>query len=341
MRFFFVLLPLLSFCSYVPLQKHEPKKNTKFWILAGLFPIKQAGDFYSQMFRLNPIFLNGKNYNFFERVSKENVSQDKKKLILIHGWQPKDRDSNPIPSEQDLKVRLVEDIWKEVFESSFFINLFSKDYEVYFYTYLTSSSVPSNGSRLRDILDTYFLNCSNNYILAHSMGGLVVRDALYQRDTPLQIQEIFVLGTPFHGSPWASLEFQENKTPLGDYAAFLTESEGGKNLAWDNFDSSINGARNSYLESMNSKNGKDFLITAFYGELDKNASGYSGNYNWLNLACNELGTKFSPSDCIVPVQSAKGEGLNFKNRYSLGSLNHLDINLKVLGVQSFIINQLP
>lgn len=340
MRGLLLLIILLSHCDYIP-TKSSKKRTCEFASMVLFFSQKSVGDFYSQIFYLNPLFLSEKNYNFFERVSVTNTFSNKKKLILVHGWQPKDKDSNPIPTEQDLKSRLVEDIWKEVFDTNFFPTLIAKDYDIYFYTYLSSNPIASNGSRFRSILETFFSNSSNIYILAHSMGGLVVRDALYKNETSLPIQEIFAVGTPFHGSPWASSEFQENKTVIGDYASFITESLGGKDLAWDNFDSSLSGAQNPYLEKMNSMTEKDFLITAYYGELDKNSTGYLGSFSWLNLACNELGNKFSPSDCIVPIKSARGDGLNFKNRFSLGNYNHLDINLKVYSIQSYFITQLP
>ncbi len=341
MRFLLIVLLFLISCNYLP-TKRKSKENTFQKLLPLIFIMPPSvGDAYSQIFYVNPLFFSSKNYNFIERISGV-LSSEKKQVLLIHGFQPKDTDSVPFPTEQDLKLRLLDDIWKEALEVKFFESLVSKGYDLYLYTYLTSNNISANGTRLVSLLEKHFLNLSNFYIFAHSMGGLVIRDAIYKsNNSNLSMKEIYTIGSPFHGSPWASSQFQESRTVLGEYASVITKHSGGQDLAWDNYNNSLIGSSNSYLAEMNSKTHKDFLITAVYSSMDKNASGYMGLQSWLNAGCLSLGDTFSPSDCIVPSNSASGEGLNFKSRYNLGNYNHFDIKFGVANIRNYFFNLLP
>jgi len=337
----FLLILILGVSCKVDTDKSKKQKFQKNLVLSYLLTNQSLADHYSQVFYLDPLFLTSKNYNLFPIANSTNVNSTKKKLILIHGWQPEDKNINSIPSEQDLKIRLVEIIWKDLFNSSFLAQVISKGYDVYFYTYLTTARIDENGHRLRTKLNLLFQSqIKNVFIYAHSMGGLVVKFAVDLEQEPSYISKIYTIGTPYHGSPWASSAFQAEKSILGELAYFLTNSEGGKHLAWDNFNNSLPGANNKFLDNLNQNKTRNYLFYVYYGSLNTTAFNYSGIDTFLLPACNALGNNFSPSDCIVPVSSAGPSDFGFSKLTNLGNLNHIDINLRVTSVQSQILSDL-
>jgi pimeloyl-ACP methyl ester carboxylesterase len=327
----------------LPSNKTEDKKreNRNLLYALALGYLTTPADNYSKIFYLDPLFLSSRNYNLFPEASAINVKGSKKKLVILHGWQPTDRDNANNPDIQFLKERLIDRIWKDLINSEFLGVVLSREYDVYFYTYLTSASFSSNAKRFREKLDSLFSGSEKNLVLyAHSMGGLIAKSALYVGEEPRYIQKILAVGTPFHGSPWASPQFQTSKIVLGDLASFITDTEGGRQLAWDNFDNSLFGAINSELDELNKRTHLNGIIYAFYGNLDSDASGYQGNDPLLNPACTSLGGKFSPSDCIVPVSSATGQGLNLGKATAIGNFNHTDINLRLQSVRTTILQEI-
>ncbi|HNM05174.1 MAG TPA: hypothetical protein PKK05_19825, partial [Leptospiraceae bacterium] len=218
----------------------------------------------------------------------------------------------------------------------------AKNYELYFFTYLTSSTVDSNGKRFRSVLDSIFSSESGTVtVFAHSMGGLVTKAAVTESTKPGYITRVIASGTPFHGSPWASSAFQQDKKFLGSVAAYMTGTNGGRDLAWDNFDNSLTGASNAYLSSLNSKKDRDSLIYAYYGSLDSSGSSYSGSDSTLLTGCSSLGTKYAPSDCIVPQISAISTGNSFAKTQDVGKLAHTDLNLRSGTVRNYLLLDLP
>ncbi|MCB1180377.1 MAG: hypothetical protein KDK36_22545 [Leptospiraceae bacterium] len=339
----FLLLFSFSFCSSNNDAEDERNKLITTWFLAQ--NNTSIANEYSKVFYMNSSFISVKNYDlYFTQATTENVtSSTNKKFIIIHGWQSSDRNVNSIPNAQSLKTRLVETIWSDLFATDFLTGIIAKGYDVYFYTYLTSDNISSNATRFKSQLETLFGSQTNNVVIyAHSMGGLVTRGALYEfSSTPSSILRILTAGTPYHGSPWANSQFQDTSGVLGDLATFFTSSNGGKDLAYDNYDNTLSGASNSYLTTMNSKSGRDNLIYAYYGSLDSSASNYAGSDSTLTPACSSLGSTFANSDCIVPVRSAIGTNLIFGKTLSLGGYHHTDINLRNSTIRGTILTDIP
>lgn len=345
MKYFFYLVVtavLILHCS----KKDDKEKDKQLQaLLLGWVVSQNVGDAYSRTFYMNPLFLTNKIYDLYLPIASSTnaTSSTNKKLVLVHGWQSADKDINSMPDAGTLQRRLVENIWKDLFATNFLSLAISKGYDVYFYTYLTSESIEKNSTRFSNDLQSIFGSQTGNVaIIAHSMGGLVSRGALYNfSTTPGFLSRIFTLGTPYHGSPWASTQFQGSKGVLGDLATFMTNSTGGKDLGWDNYDNSLSGSSNTYLTAMNNKSGRDNLIYAYFGSLDKSASGYAGVDSTLTVGCSSLGDTFSPSDCIVPTRSAKGTGLQFGKTQNLGAYQHTDLNLRIDFIRTTIYNELP
>jgi len=212
-----------------------------------------------------------------------------------------------------------------------------RNYDLFFFTYLTSNNIESNGIRFRAHLDSTFAGQSSTVsIFGHSMGGLVSRVSLYQGETPTYLNRIISSGTPYHGSPWASTAYQEKKEGIGEIASFLTNTSGGRGLAWDNFDSSIQGANNEFLTRYNSNTSRDYLIKKYYSSIPSSGTGYVGT---LLAGCLVLGKKHSPSDCIVPQSSAILDG--FTNTANIGPFDHIELNLRVQAVKTQLLSDLP
>ncbi len=337
----FLFILIFGVSCKLDTDKSKKQKFQKNLVLSYLLTNQSLADHYSQVFYLDPLFLGSKNYNLFPKANPTHVNSTKKKLILIHGWQPEDRNINSVPSEQDLKIRLVETIWKDLFNSNFLTQVISKGYDVYFYTYLTTAKIDENGHRLRINLNLLFQSqIKNVFVYAHSMGGLVAKFAVDLDQEPNYISKIYTVGTPYHGSPWASSVFQAEKSILGELASYLANSEGGKQLAWDNFNNSLSDANNKFLDSLNQNKTRNYLFYSYYGSLNPTASNYSGIDLFLLPACSALGNNFSPSDCIVPVSSAAPSDFGFSKLTNLGNLNHTDINLRIASVQTQILSDL-
>ncbi|MBE8432273.1 alpha/beta hydrolase, partial [Leptospira interrogans serovar Pomona] len=140
------------------------------------------------------------------------------------------------PTSKAKKVENIRKIWDDALEMySQNISGVKSSYELYAFTYRTSDYVENNGKRLIDKLNAVFTSNDKVILLAHSMGGLVGRSALYHSNNTNDVIDLIVtLGTPYLGSPFASSSYQGNFGKLGDLIAFMTGSEGGKDLAYTN-----------------------------------------------------------------------------------------------------------
>ena len=337
--FIFIWNFIFSNCFLAPIDK---KKSTllETFILYKL--IEPASNAYARMFFMNPFLLNDtKNITYLSDDVTLSLNS-KKKLVLIHGWNLSDPREPAYPSDKNIKDRIISQ-WDHLLNTNqnFLVSVLAKNYDIYFFTYLTSSSIENNGILFRNNLDKQFSTQNSNvFIFAHSMGGLVSRIALYQNNFPVYLSKIISSGTPYHGSPWASTVFQKDKSVIGDIASFITNTEGGKNLAWDNFDSSLPGASNSILEKYNSSTSRDSYINAYYGSIDSSISSYSGSDSTLLVGCTTLGSQYSPSDCIVPQSSASFIG-GGNQRIDIGKFQHIDMNLRVPAVTTQVLSNLP
>lgn len=313
------------------------KNKNDYSLLASLGLIESLGNYWAKIYKFNPNIVNDPtNIAYIDVATPQIVDNSKTKIILISGWNYNDRSNRSYPTIDELKNRALNKNWGHFVPTTQFALLIS-NYEVYTFDYLTSDPIDTNGYRLRVLMDDLFHKYNNNVIIfAHSMGGLVSRFALYYSERPAYIKAIITAGTPFHGSPWASPQYQKNKTVLGSLANFLTDSEGGRDLAWDNYDFSLNGAFNIKLYNINQQRDRDDLIYALYGEIPGgNTYASDSNRNFLTF-CSVL-NDFASHDCIVPSRSAILDGNPIRDRKKIGNYDHSDINWHTNFVRNYLL----
>lgn len=318
---FFLCLGLFYYCNN-SWDKLKPSKNKNaaeelLKVLTVLF----WGEFNHELYKFIPVSfftlksqLNADQFAVATSESKEN----KTKIVLIHGWDFQEKNSDP-PTDKFAKVTNIRETWDDVLEMySQNISGVQNNYELYTFTYRTSDHVENNGKRLIDKLNSVFTSEDKVILLAHSMGGLVSRSALYHSNNTKDVIDFIVsLGTPYLGSPFASSSYQGNFGTLGELMAFLTGTEGGKDLAYTNalgafyqvpINELINGAFNPYLERLLEESSKDSRVTAFYGEMNV-CNNHPGSESIYIIGCNFLSNGnpsfTNKSDGIVTSTSGK------------------------------------
>ncbi|MCB1160821.1 MAG: alpha/beta hydrolase [Leptospiraceae bacterium] len=241
----------------------------------------------------------------------------KLKVIFIHGWDFTEKSSDP-PTSDSKKIQNIKDTWGIAFKiyDETILNLANQgqesSYDVYAFTYRTADSILDNGKRLIDTLNANFVASDKVVIVAHSMGGLISRIALYhENNTSDVIDYIVSLGTPYYGSPFASSAYQNSSGVLGDLSSFATNSQGGKELGHTNTgnDTFITDAVNLSLDLSNEKTAKDNRIYPYAGNLGPplSCSIAEGGDIYVN-GCKALQSgspTFLFSDGIVPMFSAR------------------------------------
>lgn len=315
--------------------KISKNNDYSYLILLGIIP--DLGSYWSKIYQVDPLIIyDPDSIHFIEVANKNLINKNKKKVLLISGWNYRDKSNQNYPSIENLKKRVIEN-WKHLFTTSEFISMINCC-EVYIFDYLTSDPVDKNGLRLRNWLDSLFLDEDHKIIIyAHSMGGLISRFAIYFYDRPDYVEKVITVGTPFHGSPWASPQYQKDKSILGELANFLTNTEGGQDLQWDNYDFSLSGASNLKLLEINSKTDRDDLFITLYGEVP-NGTGYeSDSLRSYGIFCTLL-NDFQQHDCIVPARSAYLDRNPIFLRHKIGNYDHSDINWATPNTRNFLLN---
>jgi len=196
---------------------------------------------------------------------------DKTPVILIHGI---NRDEN-LKNICNIGVPWCYEYKKEVWDTFYSLasDDFFENFKVYEYIYPTYRSAEFSGQELATLIkNNPELQDAPLYIVAHSMGGLVARYAMGydesgQTDTGIagNVQQIYTIATPHHGSIGASLlyidqaKLTEDYSSLGfsleDYIAFAIATgaargfyglaaytEGYRSLLWDNYDDGLTDA---------------------------------------------------------------------------------------------------
>lgn len=332
------------------LGEREEEETLLQSLLIGAGLLQTVGDYYARLYYLHPALAAGEetNSDLIGEATASDVVPLKKKLILVHGWHADDRSTPVYPTLLQLKDRVLGQNWSDFIATSEYDQLIIDGWDIFAFDYLTSESVADNGARLRARMDALFgAEAAMVVIYAHSMGGIVSRFAVYEDTTaPVYLRQVVSTGTPYHGSPWASPEFQGDRGPLGAIAAFLTDTVGGRNLGWDNYDGSLTGASNPTLEIVNNQTARDDLFCTYYGAIAFNAiSGDAGSGNVLIAAqgCSTLGSTFTDSDCVVPVRSAtldlhaqvnSDADCPVDATRNLGAYDHLDIKMGLSSIRT-------
>lgn len=237
------------------------------------------------------------------------VTKKNKSLIFIHGWNFKERNSDP-PADFAYKVAQIKDTWMGAIH---FIDTtpdkWRNEYDIYFYTYRTSNPIDENGRKFWAEIQKYFTDDQQLVIVAHSMGGLVSRQAMVLAGSDSRrIDGLVSLGTPYFGSPFAIPQFTAHNPVLAELIGFYTATDGGRNLIHSNAfpgQLQISGGNNPYLEELSREN----------PAIDQKTVAYYGNLTDCNLAdlvvfrtsCSILKNRdpaLSENDAIVTRNSA-------------------------------------
>lgn len=307
-----VLMAFTSFVSCTSDDENDSVKNALLlyqFLLTG--QVDSSGDHYARLYKIS-CGTDFSNCDAIHVTDSSLTDSSKEAVVLVHGWFIDDINADEFPSDEELKDRIVGDgNWKSFFETAEFKFIYSK-MDVYAFDYLTNDGIDTNGSRFRKDLDTAFGSLTEKVILyAHSMGGLVTRSAMYDtNEQPAYVKKVISTGTPYHGSPWASPEFHDavgNGVLSGivsEAASFFTETEGGSDLRWDNFDDAIPGASNDKLTALNAKTGWNNLWKAYYGDCDYFDSDGDGEI------CDHLGYDpiYFPNDGYTRDYTAQSTG---------------------------------
>ena len=330
-----LLISLFASCQGNACQKDD--ENEVLYLLGLLQPL---GDYWARLYYVDPLVVGDEeNINFIREAQPSDTFSGQKKLILVSGWDTSDRSDVDYPSPNDLERRALVTKWNHLFKTTDYDNLLLDGYQVFIFDYLTSDSIALNGSRFRYWLDRTFGSVTSQEVIiyAHSMGGIVTRTALYQGSTPLYLRAALINGSPLHGSPGASPEYQESKSFLGALASFITQTDGGSDLRWDNFDGNIAGASNPFLTELAAKSGRDHLIHLTYGDIDDgNSFDDNGSVSTvMQSACLILHSPEFRGDCIVPITSSQYSGVTNPNPTTdLGRYEHFQINWASSGTRS-------
>lgn len=347
---FLASLALIGLFSGLAACQPKESNSTDKLLATLLLQALTQKEYYSRLYKIIPDTTGVGGYELTE-VTASNasslVSPTKPKLVIVHGWLMEDRNLSLLPAPSELKKRITDQgFWGFFMGTTEFTSIISH-YDVYAYDYHSGYGVDENGTLLRQRLDTAFGSANSGTVVlyAHSMGGLVTRFALYTGDSaPPYLNKILSTGSPYHGSPWASPQWQADMTSsitlgetMANLTAFMTETQGGKDLRWDNFDGSIVGAENAKLTEINARTDRDHYVTAWYGgcdmdpkkyEADSNYKACNGSYNagidgsegltgsihTLQISCSEIlrvvsganysWSTFNTADCVVPDKSA-------------------------------------
>ncbi|EMK01491.1 PGAP1-like protein [Leptospira kirschneri str. MMD1493] len=340
----FLFLGLFLHCNNSSWDKLKPSKNKNtVEELLKTLTVLFWGEFNHELYKFIPIpFVTLKsqfNSDQFAVATSES-KENKPRIVLIHGWDFQEKNSDP-PTDKFAKVANIRETWDDVLEM-YSQNISGvQNYELYTFTYRTSDYIENNGKRLIDKLNSVFTSEDKVILLSHSMGGLVSRSALYHSNNTKDVIDFIIsLGTPYLGSPFASTSYQGNFGTLGELMAFLTGTEGGKDLAYTNalgtfyqvpINELIGGAFNPYLERLLEESSKDSRITAFYGEMNV-CNNHPGSESVYIIGCNFL-SNGSPSfanksDGIVTSTSGKMSSKLQGTRQFSKNLDHSQLSFR-------------
>lgn len=314
--YFLVGISVFPSCIYDFYRKEfvsEEKKNDEALLLAllGLLPNPNQ-----KLYGFLPGF--SRNLSDSQFLSSEFFPKSgKKKIVFVHGWNPAERDSDPVTNDQK-KIQNIKNTFSNGLvhfqEGRASAN---SEFDLYLYTYRTSNSILINGKQFYGTLRSNFLDSDQVYIVAHSMGGLVTRVALATETGYLPFVRLVVtLASPQFGSPFATPSFLGNNPFLNDLGNYLVGTQGGSELGYTNKGTgqpNLNGAENLVLDVINqsylnsSLNGR---FVSFAGVMSNCTVGETFYYNTGCTILNNAG--FTQSDGIVPRNSARLGNLTYK-----------------------------
>ncbi|TNE68899.1 hypothetical protein EP331_14885 [bacterium] len=185
-------------------------------------------------------------------------------------------------------------------------------------TYNTGRHISENGKELSFLLEKEFLNnpeLETMSIVAHSMGGLVIRSAVFYADKLghswlKKLKKVIFLGTPHHGSPLEKAgNWFENLLTKTEYTKAFAKlgtvrSSGITDLRFGNLTDQDWMYNNRFKRAHDPRNPIPLVPSiAWYA--------VAGS---ITQTANQVGD-FFPGDGLVPVKSAMG--ISTYDRYTL------------------------
>jgi pimeloyl-ACP methyl ester carboxylesterase len=229
----------------------------------------------------------------WEEVSS--IETSKKPLLLIHGFQPLDHLCRKDP------LTLTTDTWKP------FVRFFNEhqdlkgQYSLFSFAYDTVLPISVIAEQLKQKIGSQ----GRLWIVAHSMGGLIARSFMIEKNGDSQVEGLITLGTPHHGTPLANPESTAYSILClwqGLIDPFI-QGTGVTDLRWDLFNGDSRFAPNQWLEKLNASDpNHEKKIIAYYGEI----SGVISSYLVPRLCLRAL--NYPLNDGVVPSESAEYMG---------------------------------
>lgn len=261
---------------------------------------------------------------------------NKKKLVFVHGWNPAERDSDPITNDEK-KIQNI----KNTFSNGLIHFQEGRDsanseFDIYLYTYRTSNSILVNGRQFHSTLRSNFSDSDSVTIIAHSMGGLVTRVAMAKETGSLPFVRLVVtLASPQFGSPFASKSFLNSNSFVNELGSYLVDTQGGQELAYTNngnLQTNLSGASNDVLDLLNDSylnSGLNSKFISFAGILSNCTVGETFYYNTGCTLLNNAG--YTSSDGIVTSNSARLGNLSYK-QINVSDCDHSMMAFQTLNV---------
>ncbi|MDF3820109.1 hypothetical protein P3G55_09375 [Leptospira sp. 96542] len=315
--FLFLLFTILFFqsCIYDFYRKEfasDKKSNDTFFLLAALGLLPNPNQ---KLFQFIPGYSrNLSDLQFADASFLEN--SNKPKIVFIHGWNPAERDSDPITGDSKKIINIKNTFLNGIIHYQENRSAVLTDFDLYLYTYRTSNSILVNGRQFHQTLRSEFSDSDRVYIVAHSMGGLVTRVSLLPEVGNLPfVKTVVTLASPQFGSPFATPTFLGNNGFINEVGSYLVDTQGGKELGHTNNGNnqiSLSNAENTILDGINQKFTLNAIFISIAGELLQSCTGYETFY--YKTGCDLLVNQgFAVNDGIVPLNSAILGGGTRKN----------------------------
>jgi triacylglycerol esterase/lipase EstA (alpha/beta hydrolase family) len=288
-----------------------------------------------------PCSVGGGGYGFLQCIDEDRVTDTlnhKTPLLLIRGYDPRAIHVQP-PTRLESQAD-----WSNFLSYFYGHQELTDKYKIYYFSYSNNDiSISALGGILRDVLDsqnTIDPAFGNRplVVLAHSMGGLIARSFMQQRQSTSRwsgkpggerVEKLITLATPHHGTPLANNttgSIRAKHIPDQGAAQIFSFFIGGaaynqvdrSDLRWDNYDNLLDYGQfpdeaNSWLlTTLNGDTTYDNRIVAYAGEISADHANilidyYSGGAVLIDEILGYPLTQLS-SDGVVPTRSARFDG---------------------------------
>lgn len=311
-RFILVLFVLVVSTALLSIPLYSYK-------LSGVVVFRSLGIKIKPFFEYDEVEV--KDYFLFE-PELITVREGRKKLILIHGIAPK---------EVDEKLGFYK---KSMIDS--FKEIMPDDVGIYFFLYPSLSvDLQYSSKKLIELTDSF----KEIYVYAHSMGGILLRYALQDKEFSRKVKMAIFAGTPHVGSPLAQLIFLKTsilnffttpKVELIKRALLLANFFNGYILA-PNYKYLIFGKKfppiPDYVKRVNFVGKLEVSVESIDDILKSNPIYFTGLYFLKYIVDNIYpeGSIFLENDGMVPVFSATQDSdINF----IFYGANHADLAMR-------------